>query len=79
MSPPVGRPHRSQPRGLLAVGTTVVETDPDRARACLRESLELSTALGYQGALDLVWDQAVAYTLAQTSQALDELQSQTQP
>ena len=39
--------------GLLAVGTTVAETDPDRARACLRESLELSTALGYQSALDL--------------------------
>ena len=34
--------------GLLAVGITVVETDPEQARACLRESLELSTALGYQ-------------------------------
>jgi hypothetical protein len=40
--------------GLLAVGTTVVETDPEQARAYLHESLELSTALGYQGALDLV-------------------------
>ena len=38
--------------GLLAVGMTVAETDPDRARACLRESLELSTALGYQSGLD---------------------------
>ncbi len=28
--------------GLLAVGATVAETDPDRARACLRESLELT-------------------------------------
>jgi predicted ATPase/class 3 adenylate cyclase len=37
--------------GLLAVGTTVAETDPEQARAYLRESLELSTALGYQGAL----------------------------
>jgi predicted ATPase/class 3 adenylate cyclase len=35
--------------GLLAVGMTVAETDPEQARACLRESL--STALGYQGAL----------------------------
>ena len=34
--------------GLLAVGMTVAETDPEQARACLRESLELSTALGYQ-------------------------------
>jgi hypothetical protein len=30
----------------LAVGATVAETDPDLARACLHESLELSTALG---------------------------------
>jgi predicted ATPase/class 3 adenylate cyclase len=37
--------------GLLAVGMTVVETDPEQARACLRESLELSTSLGYQSAL----------------------------
>jgi hypothetical protein len=59
--PLVGRPRRSQPRGLLAVGTTVVETDPDRARACLRESLALSTALGYQGALDLVWAAGLAF------------------
>ena len=28
---------------------------------------------------EMDWDQAVAYTLAQTAQALDELQSQTQP
>jgi hypothetical protein len=41
--------------GLLIVGATVAETDPDRARACLRESLELSTALGYQSWLDHVW------------------------
>jgi predicted ATPase/class 3 adenylate cyclase len=37
--------------GLLAVGMTVVDTDPEQARACLRESLELSTALDYQSAL----------------------------
>ena len=34
--------------GLLAIGTTVVQTDPEQARAYLRESLELSTALGFQ-------------------------------
>jgi predicted ATPase/class 3 adenylate cyclase len=37
--------------GLLAVGMTVAETDPEQARANLRESLELITAFGYQGAL----------------------------
>ena len=37
--------------GLLAVGMTVVEAEPEQARAYLRESLDLSTALGYQGAL----------------------------
>ncbi len=37
--------------GLLAVGMTVAETDPEQARACLRESLELSTAFGYQSTL----------------------------
>jgi predicted ATPase len=33
--------------GLLAVGLTVVGADPDQARACLRESRELSTGLAY--------------------------------
>jgi hypothetical protein len=47
--------------GLLAVGTTVIETDPEQARAYLRESLELSTALGYQGAHDLVWAAGIAF------------------
>ena len=49
--------------GLLAVGMTVVETDPEQARAYLRESLELSTALGYQGALDLVSAAGIAFLL----------------
>jgi hypothetical protein len=47
--------------GLLAVGATVAETDPDRARACLRESLELSTALGYQSWVDHIWAAAIAF------------------
>jgi predicted ATPase/class 3 adenylate cyclase len=34
--------------GLLAVGLTIVETDPEQARACLRESLDLSNAFGFQ-------------------------------
>jgi tetratricopeptide (TPR) repeat protein len=48
--------------GLLAVGATVVEADPEQARACLRQSLELSTALGYQRWLDHVWAAGIAYS-----------------
>ena len=47
--------------GLLAVGATVAGADPEQARACLRESRELSTALGYQSALDHVWATAIAF------------------
>ena len=36
---------------LLQVGASVVQTDPEQARACLRESREISAALGYQSAL----------------------------
>ena len=57
--------------GLLVVGATVVETDPDRARACLRESLELSTALGYQGALDLLWAAGLAFLLNDRTATLE--------
>jgi predicted ATPase/class 3 adenylate cyclase len=46
--------------GLLAVGVAVAVTDPGQARACLRESRELSTALGYQSAIDLIWTTAIA-------------------
>jgi predicted ATPase/class 3 adenylate cyclase len=46
---------------LLAVGVAVAGTDPDQARACLRESRELSTAIGYQGGIDLVWATAIAF------------------
>jgi hypothetical protein len=61
--------------GLLAVGMTVAETDPEQARACLRETLELSTALGYQGALGvratglafLVNDRTAALELGRTA------------
>ena len=57
--------------GLLAVGTTVVETDPEQARAYLRESLELSTALGYQGALDLAWAAALAFLVNDRTATLE--------
>ena len=57
--------------GLLAVGMTVVETDPEQARAYLRESLELSTALGYQSALDLAWAAALAFLLNDRTATLE--------
>ena len=50
---------------------TVVETDPEQARACLRESLELSTALGYQGALDLVWAAGIAFLVNDRTATLE--------
>ena len=46
---------------LLALGAAVADTDPDQARACLRESRELSAALGYQSAVDLPWAAAIAF------------------
>ena len=48
---------------LLEVGAAVAQTDPGQARAYLRESRELSTALGYQSARDLVWAAEIALLL----------------
>jgi hypothetical protein len=47
--------------GLLAVGVAVASTDPDQARACLRESRELSAALGYHSAIDLARAASIAF------------------
>jgi hypothetical protein len=49
--------------GLLAVGMTVVETDPEQARTYLRKNLELSTALGYQSDRDLLSAVGLAFLL----------------
>jgi predicted ATPase/class 3 adenylate cyclase len=57
--------------GLLAVGATVADTDPDQARACLRESRELSAALGYQSARDLVWATGIAFLLGDQASTLE--------
>jgi hypothetical protein len=38
--------------GLLAVGLAVAGADPEQARACLRESRELSTALAWHSVID---------------------------
>jgi hypothetical protein len=56
---------------LLVVGAAVVETDPEQARAYLRESLELSTAIGYQSALDLVWAAGIAFLLDDRTATLE--------
>jgi predicted ATPase/class 3 adenylate cyclase len=57
--------------GLLAVGTTLVETDPEQARAYLRESLELSTAAGYSNGIDLAWAAAIAFFLNDRTATLE--------
>jgi len=48
---------------LLALGAAVAGTDPEQARACLRESRQLSTALGHHSAIDLLWATAIAFLL----------------
>jgi hypothetical protein len=57
--------------GLLAVGVAVSGTDPDQARACLRESRELSMALGYQSAIDFVWATAIAFRVGDQAATLE--------
>jgi predicted ATPase/class 3 adenylate cyclase len=58
-------------RCLLALGTAVAETDPDQARACLNESRELSTAIGYQSAIDLNWAAWIAFLIGDQAAALE--------
>jgi hypothetical protein len=57
--------------GLLIVGTSVVETDPEQARAYLRESLELSTALGHQTWVDHLWAAGLAFLLNDRTATLE--------
>ena len=58
-------------RSLLVVGVTVARTDPDQARACLRESRELSTGLGYQSTTDLIWATAIAFLVGDQAATLE--------
>jgi hypothetical protein len=58
-------------RSLLVVGATVARTDPGQARACLRESRELSTALGYQSTTDLIWAAAIAFLIGDQAATLE--------
>ena len=57
--------------GLLAVGLAVADTDPGQARASLRESRELSTALGYQNSLGLLWATGIAYRINDLAATLE--------
>jgi predicted ATPase/class 3 adenylate cyclase len=57
--------------GLLAVGQAVGGIDPERARACLRESRELSTALGYHSAIDLIVATGIALLVGDQAAALE--------
>src|SRR5262249_59845881 len=56
---------------LLSVGATVAETDPEQALACLRESRDLSEALGYQSAFDLARAAGIAFTVGDRATALE--------
>ena len=56
---------------LLAVGLAVADTDPGQSRASLRESFELSTALGYQNSLGLLWATGIAYRINDQAATLE--------
>ena len=56
---------------LLEVGAAVALTDPERARACLRESRELTATLDYESALDLVWATGTASKLDDRTTTLE--------
>jgi predicted ATPase/DNA-binding CsgD family transcriptional regulator len=57
--------------GLLAVGLAVADTDPERARACLRESRELSTALAYDSLIDHILATGVAFRIGDRAATLE--------
>jgi hypothetical protein len=56
---------------LLALGAAVAGADPEQARACLRESRELSTALGHHSATDLLWATAIVFILGDQAATLE--------
>jgi hypothetical protein len=57
--------------GLLAVGVAVAETDPGQARACLRQSRELSISLGYDSATDLLLATAITCMVGDQAATLE--------
>jgi predicted ATPase/class 3 adenylate cyclase len=56
---------------LLGVGMAVASTDPVQARACLRESRELSTGFGYEIAFDLGRATGIAFLVGDMTAALE--------
>jgi hypothetical protein len=57
--------------GLLAVGLAVAGTDPGQARASLRESRELSAALGHHSTIDLIMAAATAFFIGDQAATLE--------
>jgi predicted ATPase len=57
--------------GLLAVGMAVADTDPEQARACLRQSRELSAALAYNSLIDHILATAVAFLIGDRAATLE--------
>jgi predicted ATPase len=57
--------------GLLALGAAVAGTDPHQARACLSESRELSSVLGHQSGIDLLWATAIAFLIGDQAATLE--------
>ena len=57
--------------GLLAAGLAVAGTDPDQARACRRESRELSTALAYNSLIDHVLATELAFLTGDRTATLE--------
>ena len=57
--------------GLLAVGLAVADADPGQARACLRESRELSNALAYNSLIDHVLATELAFLTGDRTATLE--------
>jgi len=57
--------------GLLTVGQAVGGTDHGQARACLNESRELSTALDYHSAIELIVATGIALLVGDQTRALE--------
>lgn len=68
-------PARSAPRPssrpACSPWASVAATDPGQARACLRESRELSTELGYDSALHLPWAATIAFLVGDRAATLE--------
>ena len=56
---------------LLGVGLAVASTDPGQARACLRESRELSTGFGYESGFDLGRATGIAFLIGDWTATLE--------